>query len=70
MDEAINETGTVMAQVVEDNGEQLRAADQKFCTEVNSLSAMDGRDRPLVNQLLSTVVSCRIFIRSQSLIVR
>jgi hypothetical protein len=49
MDEAINETGTVMAQVVEDNGEQLRAADQKFCTEVNSLSAMDGRDRPLVN---------------------
>ena len=37
---------------------------------LNSLSAMDGRDHPLLNQLRSTVVSCRIFIRSQSLIAR
>ncbi len=37
---------------------------------LNSLSAMDGRDCPLSNQLRSTVVSCQIFIRSQSLIAR
>jgi hypothetical protein len=50
---------------------------------INSLSAMDGCDRPLnsltamgihghphFNELRSTVVSCRIFIRSQSLIAR
>ncbi len=37
---------------------------------LNSLSAMNGCDRPLLNQLRSTVVSCRIFIRSQSLIAR
>ncbi len=35
---------------------------------INSLSAMDGRDRPLKNKLRSTVVSCRTFIRSRSLI--
>jgi hypothetical protein len=35
---------------------------------INSLSAMDGCDRPLKNQLHSTVVSCQIFIRSRSLI--
>ncbi len=39
-------------------------------TSLNSLSAMDGHDRPLKNQLCSTVVSRRIFIRSQSLIAR
>ncbi len=37
---------------------------------LNSLSAMDGHDRPLLNELCSTVVSCRIFIRSWSLIAR
>jgi hypothetical protein len=37
MDEAINETGTVMAPVVEDNGEQLRAAEQKLCKEVKDV---------------------------------
>jgi hypothetical protein len=37
---------------------------------VNSLSAMDSCDRPLLNKLRSTVVSCQIFIRSQSLIAR
>ncbi len=38
---------------------------------VNSLvSAMDGRDHPLLSYLRSTVVSCQIFIRSQSLIAR
>jgi hypothetical protein len=37
---------------------------------INSLSAMDGHDRPLKNYLCSTVVCCRIFIRSQSLIAR
>jgi hypothetical protein len=35
---------------------------------LNSLSAMDGRDHPLLNQLHSTVVSRQIFIRSQRLI--
>jgi hypothetical protein len=34
-------------------------------TRVNSLSAMDCHDRPLKNKLRSTVVSCRIFIRSR-----
>jgi hypothetical protein len=34
----------------------------------NSLSAMDGHDLPLKNWLRSTVVSCRIFIPSRSLI--
>ncbi len=29
---------------------------------INSLSAMDGLDCPLLNSLCSTVVSCRIFI--------
>ncbi len=37
---------------------------------LNSLSAMDGYDHPLKNQLHCTVVSCRIFIRSRSLIAR
>ena len=37
---------------------------------VKLLSAMDYRDRPLLNLLRSTVVSCQIFIRSQSLIGR
>ncbi len=37
---------------------------------INSLSAMDGRDRPLKKQLCSTVVSRQIFIRSRSLIAR
>jgi hypothetical protein len=35
---------------------------------INSSTAMDGRDHPLLNYLCSTVVSCRIFIHSQSLI--
>jgi hypothetical protein len=37
---------------------------------VNSLPAMGARERPLLNKLCSTVVSCQIFIRSQSLIAR
>jgi hypothetical protein len=37
---------------------------------LNSLSSMDGRDRPLKNWLRSTVVSCQIFIHSRSLIAR
>jgi hypothetical protein len=49
-----------------------KSGDKMFCISsyLNSLSAMDGRDRPLLNKLCSTVVSCQIFIRSQSLIVR
>ena len=35
---------------------------------VNSLTAIDGHVRQYFNELRSTVVSCRIFIRSQSLI--
>ena len=37
---------------------------------VNSLTAIDGHDRQYFNKLRSTVVSRRIFIRSQSLIAR
>jgi hypothetical protein len=37
---------------------------------VNSLTAIDGHDRQYFNELHSTVVSRRIFIRSQSLIAR
>jgi hypothetical protein len=37
---------------------------------LNSLTAIDGHDRQYFNELRSTVVSCRIFIRSQSLIAR
>ncbi len=36
--------------------------------KVNSLTAIDGHDRQYFNELRSTVVSRRIFIRSQSLI--
>jgi hypothetical protein len=36
----------------------------------NSLTAIDGHDRQYFNELRSTVVSRRIFIRSQSLIAR
>jgi hypothetical protein len=36
----------------------------------NSLTAIDGHDRQYFNKLCSTEVSCRIFIRSQSLIAR
>ncbi len=35
---------------------------------VNSLTAIDGHDHQYFNKLRSTVVSCQIFIRSQSLI--
>jgi hypothetical protein len=37
---------------------------------VNSLTAIDGHDRQYFNKIRSTVVSRRIFIRSQSLIAR
>ena len=37
---------------------------------LNSLTAIDGHDRQYFNELRSTVVSRRIFIRSQSLIAR
>jgi hypothetical protein len=36
----------------------------------NSLAAIDGHDHQYFNELRSTVVSRRIFIRSQSLIAR
>ncbi len=36
----------------------------------NSLTAIGGHDRQYFNELRSTVVSRRIFIRSQSLIAR
>ncbi len=38
--------------------------------QVNSLTAIDGHDRQYFNELRSTVVSRRIFIRLQSLIAR
>ena len=41
-----------------------------YCKSLNSLTAMDGRDRPLNNELRGSVVSCRVFIRLQSLIAR
>jgi hypothetical protein len=37
---------------------------------LNSLTAIDGHDRQFYNELRSTVVSRRIFIRSHSLIAR
>jgi hypothetical protein len=37
---------------------------------INSLPAMDAHERPLFIELRGTVVSRRIFIRSQSLIAR
>ncbi len=37
---------------------------------INSLTAIDGHDRQYFYELRSTVVSRRIFIRSQSLIAR
>jgi hypothetical protein len=37
---------------------------------LNSLTAIDGHDRQYFNELRSTVFSCLIFIRSQSLIAR
>jgi hypothetical protein len=42
----------------------------KATKHLNSLTAIDGHDRQYFNELRSTVVSCRIFIRSQSLIAR
>ncbi len=37
---------------------------------INSLTAIDGHDHQYFNELRSTVVSCQIFIHSQSLIAR
>ena len=37
---------------------------------LNSVTAIDAHKRPLFNKLCGTVVYCRIFIRSQSLIAR
>jgi hypothetical protein len=37
---------------------------------VNSLTAMGAHERPLFIELRGTVVSCQIFIHSQSLIAR
>ena len=39
-----------------------------FKDSLNSLTAIDGHDRQYFNKLRSTAVSCRTFIRSQSLI--
>jgi hypothetical protein len=41
-----------------------------FPLTINSLTAIGGHDRQYFNELRSTVVSRRIFIRSQSLIAR
>jgi hypothetical protein len=38
--------------------------------DVNSLTAMDAHERPLFIERRGTVVSRRVFIRSQSLIAR
>jgi hypothetical protein len=38
--------------------------------DVNSLTAIDAHERQLFNELRSTIVSRRIFIRSQSLMAR
>jgi hypothetical protein len=43
---------------------------QSSMPRLNSLTAMVVHGRPHFNKLCSTVVSCRIFIRSQSLIAR
>ena len=37
---------------------------------LNSLTGMDAHERPLFIELRGTVVSCQIFIHSQSLIAR
>jgi hypothetical protein len=39
-----------------------------YCKCLNSLPAIDAHERQLLNELRGTVVSRRIFIRSQSLI--
>ena len=44
--------------------------DVKLVPSINSLTAIGGHDRQYFNELRSTVVSRRIFIRSQSLIAR
>ncbi len=41
-----------------------------FQEAINSLTAIDGHERQYFNELRGTVVSRRIFIRSQSLIAR
>ena len=48
----------------------MEAVRRNTSSYVNSLTPMDGRDRPLNNGLRGTVVSRRVFIRSQSLIAR
>jgi hypothetical protein len=45
-------------------------AAENYGTAFNSLTAIDGHDRQYFNELRSTVVSRRIFIRLQSLIAR
>ena len=42
----------------------------KVFEHLNSLTAIDAHDRQRFNELRGTVVSRRIFIRSQSLIAR
>ena len=54
-------------------GEQRRAMQARQVGSIgdeslNSLTAIGGHDCQLFNKLHSTVISCRIFIRSQSLI--
>jgi hypothetical protein len=55
--------------IVDRHFEELKS----YCADsqtFNSLTAIDGHDRQYFNELRSTVVSYRIFIRSQSLIAR
>jgi hypothetical protein len=54
------------------NGNEFKLNFQYLCDSygINSLTAMDAHERPLFIELRGTVVSCRVFIRSQSLIAR
>ncbi len=61
--------------VIEANKTSLAEANELLATDsitvvINSLTAIDGHDRQYFFELRSTVVSRRIFIRSQSLIAR
>ncbi len=54
---------------VKDNWEEI-IGDFNNWNDVNSLTAMGAHERPLFNKLRGSVVSRRVFIRSQSLIAR
>ena len=64
--ESIYEVHIAIQSAIANWGELLIATGESL----NSLTAIDGHDRQYFNELRSTVVSRRIFIRSQSLIAR